>query len=300
VKPLAVLLAVAVMAAFSVPELVQDGGHEGQALTTAWAAVLGALQGATEFLPVSSSGHLSLAQAWIGIDPASAGHRFNITVHAGTWFAVLWVYRQDVVKLLRAAARPTVGSVERTRLLMMLLASLPLVVVLLPPVEALVVAMESEVRLVGVALWVTAATLFFAFRNDRGATETPSNQPPRAWQALVIGCVQVFAVLPGISRSGSTIGAGLAVGLDRQAAARFSFLISLIAVGGASAKEVLAIVTSPESGVIDPAPYVVGFATSLVVGLFSLRGLLYLVGRGQVAGFVIYLVVMGAIAFALG
>lgn len=272
----------------------------GSALTVGFAILLGAIQGATEFLPVSSSGHLSLGQAWLGIDPSAAGHRFNIVLHAGTLIAVLWVYRADVRKLFGVLVRPTRDTADRRRLLRMFVASLPLGIVLVPPVEAMVVAMESQVRLIGVALLVTAVVLFAAFRAGRGDGES-TDEPPTTRQALLIGIAQVFAVLPGISRSGSTIAAGLAVGLDRPRAARFSFLISLIAVGGASAKEVLDILGDTASGEhIALVPFVAGFVTSLVVGLLSLRGLLYLVGKGRVLGFVIYLVLMGAFAIAVG
>ncbi|MCR9162079.1 MAG: undecaprenyl-diphosphate phosphatase [Nannocystaceae bacterium] len=265
-----------------------------------FAIVLGAIQGATEFLPVSSSGHLSLGQAWLGIDPEAAGHRFNIVLHAGTLIAVVWVYRSDVRKLLGVLAKPTEDTADRRRLIRMFIASLPLGIVLIPAVESLVVAMESQVRLVGVALLVTAAILFAAFRPGRGDGET-TDEPPSARQALLIGIAQVFAVMPGISRSGSTIAAGLAVGLDRPRAARFSFLISLIAVGGASAKEVLDILGDSASGEsIAVVPFAAGFVTSLVVGLLSLRGLLYLVGKGRVLGFVVYLVLMGTVAIAVG
>ena len=265
-----------------------------------FAILLGAIQGATEFLPVSSSGHLSLGQAWLGIDPEAAGHRFNIVLHAGTLIAVLWVYRSDVRKLLGVLVNPTEDSADRRRLIRMFIASLPLGIALVPAVEELVVAMESEVRLVGVALLVTAVILFAAFRPGRGEGET-TDEPPSAKQACLIGLAQVCAVLPGISRSGSTIAAGLAVGLDRPRAARFSFLISLIAVGGASAKEVLDLVgdtAAAES--IAVVPFAAGFVTSLVVGLLSLRGLLYLVGKGRVMGFVVYLLLMGSIAIAVG
>lgn len=275
-----------------------EGG--GNALTVWFAILLGAIQGATEFLPVSSSGHLSLGQAWLGIDPEAAGHRFNIVLHAGTLIAVIWVYRSDVRKLLGVLLKPTEDTADRRRLIRMFIASLPLGIVLVPAVEDLVVAMESEVRLVGVALLVTAVILFAAFRPGRGDGET-TDEPPTAKQALLIGIAQVFAVMPGISRSGSTIAAGLAVGLDRPRAARFSFLISLIAVGGASAKEVLDILGDSASGeTIAVVPFAAGFVTSLVVGLLSLRGLLYLVGKGRVLGFVIYLLLMGTIAIAVG
>ncbi|HWB81662.1 MAG TPA: undecaprenyl-diphosphate phosphatase, partial [Nannocystaceae bacterium] len=109
------------------------------------------------------------------------------------------------------------------------------------------------------------------------------------------------AVLPGVSRSGMTISSALLLGLDRAMAARFSFLISVIAVSGAVAKEGLEVALAPADAVpIDPVPYAVGFVTSLVVGLAALRGLLVLVGRGKVAGFVVYLAIIGGAAILLG
>ena len=263
------------------------------------AAVLGAIQGATEFLPVSSSGHLSLGQVWLGVDPSVAGHRFNIVVHAGTLLAVVWVYRRDVWALLRVLTRPTVASDDRQRLSMMLVASLPLGVVLIPEVERAVIAMESSPTAIGLALWGTAAILFFAFRGQSERQSQPDPAPPKAWQALSIGFAQLLAVMPGVSRSGSTIAAGLAVGLDRTSAARFSFLISLIAIGGASAKETLDVLSDPASESIAVVPFSVGFVTSLVVGLLSLRGLLYLVNKGRVGVFVVYLAIVGGLAIAL-
>ncbi|MGH1348236.1 MAG: undecaprenyl-diphosphate phosphatase [Nannocystales bacterium] len=296
-----IALALLVVAGFASSSAWASSSPSGSNELTVWFAILlGAIQGATEFLPVSSSGHLSLGQAWLGIDPESAGHRFNIVLHAGTLIAVLWVYRQDVRKLFGVLVQPANDTPDRRRLLRMLLASLPLGIALVPAVEDLVVSMESEVRWVGVALLVTAAILFAAFRPGRGEGEL-SDEPPTAKQAILIGIAQVFAVLPGISRSGSTIAAGLAVGLDRPRAARFSFLISLIAVGGATAKEVLDILGDSASGEsIAVVPFAAGFVASLVVGLLSLRGLLYLVGKGRMTGFVIYLVLMGGIAIAVG
>src|SRR5690606_36634906 len=117
-------------------------------------------------------------------------------------------------------------------------------------------------------------------------TAAASQGVPTVRQAIAIGLAQVFAVLPGISRSGTTIAAGLAVGLDRAAAASFSFLISLIAVGGATFKESLELVAEGGSTSFDPVPHAIGFMVSLVVGLASLRGLLYLVSKGRVGVFV--------------
>ncbi|MBX7077595.1 MAG: undecaprenyl-diphosphate phosphatase [Nannocystaceae bacterium] len=271
----------------------------GGGLTVPWAIALGALQGITEFLPISSDGHLALGQRALGLDPGAGGHQFTIIVHAGTLLAVIWTYRADLLALARSVlGRPDPAT--RRLLLGMIVASAPLGLVLLPGVEDFVIAMESQVRWIGVFLWVTGAALWLGFRHDRQHPPREPGQTPSLLQALVIGLAQVTAVLPGVSRSGMTISSSLLLGIDRNVAARFSFLISVIAVGGAVAKEGLDLLRhgAPESLALAPA--LAGFATSLVVGLVALQALLRLVARGAVLGFVVYLAVLGGIAVALG
>jgi undecaprenyl-diphosphatase len=296
-----VVVAIVLAAVAIAPRLAAASGAAAAGeLTIAWALALGALQGVTEFLPISSDGHLALAQRLLGIDAAAVGHRFTILVHAGTLLAVVWHYRADLLALVAAALRPGGDPAQRRMLVAIAVASVPLGIVLVPGVEAMVVAMESDVRAIGFALWLTGAALFVAFRGGRGAAPAATPAVPTAWQSLLVGLAQVTAVLPGISRSGTTIAAGLGVGLDRASAARFSFLMSVPAVGAAVAKETLTLVREPATAAIDPWPYVVGFAVSLVVGLAALRALLLLVGRGRVMGFVVYLAVLGAVAIAVG
>ena len=141
------------------------------------AALLGALQGIAEFLPISSSGHLSLAEAWLGVDAEAAGHSFNIVVHAGTLLAVLVVYRGELRKLVQGLLDGAAVPWARPTALALIVASLPLLLVLLPGVEALVVHMEGEVRWVGGALLVTAALL--AFTHRREVPEDEPTEPPR-------------------------------------------------------------------------------------------------------------------------
>lgn len=277
-----------------------DASTPAGTLTVPLAALLGAVQGATEFLPVSSSGHLALAQRMFGIDAESAGHRFSIAVHAGTLLAVLWIYRRELAGLVRAALRPMQKSDDRDWIVAIVVATLPLGIVLVPQVEGAVLAVEEQPRLVGLALWFTALVLFLGFRR----AEPPSGRPPdpRAPSlrtAIGIGLAQLVAVLPGVSRSGSTISAGLALGLDRERAARFSFLISVPAILGAVVLEVAKLSAMP-TGAVDPLPYAVGFATALVVGFVCLRWLLIIIRGGRITGFVIYLAVVGAIAVVIG
>ena len=188
--------------------MIQPSGVE---LGYGLAALLGALQGVAEFLPISSSGHLSLAQSWLGVSAEAAGHSFNIVVHAGTMLAVLLVYRRDLLDLVRGLFDAQAVAWARPMWLALIIGSLPLGVVLIPGVEEAVVRMEGNVRAVGAALLVTAALLGFTHRRVTPADD--ERQPPGRAQALKIGFVQLIAVLPGVSRSGSTIAAGLAVGL---------------------------------------------------------------------------------------
>jgi undecaprenyl-diphosphatase len=269
-------------------------------LSVPWAIALGALQGITEFLPISSDGHLALGQRALGLDAGAGGHQFTIIVHAGTLLAVIWTYRRDLLALARSVLVRQPDPPTRRLLVGMIVASAPLGLVLLPGVEDFVIAMESQVRWIGVFLWVTGAALWLGFRHDRRHPPREPGQVPSPLQALAIGLAQVTAVLPGVSRSGMTISSSLLLGIDRNVAARFSFLISVIAVGGAVAKEGLDLLRhgAPESLALAPA--LAGFATSLVVGLVALQALLRLVARGAVLGFVVYLAVLGGIAVALG
>lgn len=262
------------------------------------AAGLGALQGVAEFLPISSSGHLSLAQLWLGIDPEAGGHSFNIVVHAGTLLAVLWVYRDDLRQIISGTFFPERSPDARRTVLALILGTLPLGLFLLPGLEEIVIAFEGDARMVGGALIATAAMLAFSHR--RHPPEDEVREPPPLWQAGLIGLAQLFAVLPGISRSGSTISAALALGLGRQRAARFSFLLSVPAIAGASAKEILDLVKSGGASAVDPAAFVVGFVVSFLVGLLSLRMLLALIGRVGLMPFVPYLVLLGGAAILFG
>ncbi|MFO7564057.1 MAG: undecaprenyl-diphosphate phosphatase [Enhygromyxa sp.] len=262
------------------------------------AAFLGALQGVAEFLPISSSGHLSLAESWLGVDAHAAGHSFNIVVHAGTLLAVLLVYRRDLVDLIRGLFDPEAVAWARPTWLALILGSLPLGLVLIPGVEDAVVAMEGNVRAVGVALLLTAALLAFTHRRVTPSDE--QRQPPSRGHAIKIGLAQLLAVAPGISRSGSTIAAGLALGLGRARAARFSFLLSIPAITAATGKEALDLLSSDAPLQFDPGPFALGFVVSFAVGLASLSLLLRMLARVGLAPFVPYLVVLGLIALVVG
>lgn len=260
------------------------------------AAGLGVLQGIAEFLPISSSGHLVLGEHLLGLGGSEGGHTFNIVVHAGTLVAVLWIYRADLIALLRDAfSNGAEAGPARSMLAAIVLATLPLGLVLLDPLMSIVHAFEADPRLVGAAFWATAALLGFTHSKSAGG-EAPQAEPraPALWMAGVIGVAQLIAVLPGVSRSGATIAVALALGASRSKAARFSFFISIPAILGATAKEALDMLDAPAA--IDPLPLVVGFLVSAGVGLLSLRALLAILERFGLLPFVPYLLVAGTAA----
>jgi undecaprenyl-diphosphatase len=262
------------------------------------AAGLGALQGVAEFLPISSSGHLSLAQALMGIDPGAGGHTFNIAVHAGTLCAVGWVYRDDLRRLILGMWFPAADPLARPTIAALVLATLPLALFLVPGLEELVVQMEGRPRWVGAALLATALVLAFSHR--RHPPEDDPREPPDSRRALLVGLAQLVAVLPGVSRSGATMSAALALGLGRARAARFSFLLSIPAVAGASAKETLDLLRGEPTPAVPPEAFAAGFVVSFAVGLASLRVLLAMIGRVGLMPFVPYLVLVGGAAIVWG
>lgn len=271
------------------------------------AAALGLLQGATEFLPVSSSGHLVLGQHLLGLD--LPGLSFEVVVHVGTLAAVLAAYRHDVAAVLRGVVevlrRP--GAVLRDPLLrrgaaglgpdgrlawLLLLGSIPAALAGLLG-KAWIETAFSDLRFLGVGWLVTAGLLLAADRFLRAARPPVTAGDPTGPQALAMGVFQALAVLPGISRSGSTIAAGLFAGLSAGAAARFSFLLSIPAIGGAALLDALDIL---QSGTALPlAPLLVGFLTAAASGYLAIRWLLDLLRRGRLAYFAAYCLLLSLV-----
>jgi undecaprenyl-diphosphatase len=233
------------------------------------AIVLGVVQGLAEFLPVSSSGHLVLVPAVFGWE--DHGIAFDILLHAATLIAVLVYFRSDLGRLLTALfSKDPTRSQDRRLAMLIAVGTVPTILVALlfdDVFERLFLAPGP----VGVFLCVTAVVLILAERLSRVRLDAEGELRP--FQAVLIGLAQGAAVAPGISRSGATIAAGLASGLDREHAARFSFLLSVPIILAATAKTLLDAVTGTATL---PAllPSVVGFATAAVTGYLAIAGLL--------------------------
>ncbi len=264
-------------------------------MTLFQAAVLGAVQGLTEFLPVSSSGHLILVPALLGWKDASS-LAFDAAVNVGTVAAVLVALRDDVGKMVRGLARPKTDRFGRLGW-MVLAATIPAVLAALFFRDALEThARTPQVVAASLALW--GILLFVA---DRLATAGEKDVAQVGWKrAVALGVAQAVALIPGTSRSGVTITAGLFAGLDRATAARFSFLLGTPVLALASASGVYDIVK--DGADVSVPAMAVGILTAFAAGLFAIRWLLKLFeGQTTYKWFAVYRVVLAAaVLFVLG
>jgi undecaprenyl-diphosphatase len=288
------------------------------------AVVLGIVQGATEFIPVSSSGHLVLVPFVLGWEKPSLA--FDVALHAGTAAAILLYFRDDLLAMARAVLRPDrspEGPTYRRFALLLMVASVPAALAGVALQGLVEDAFESP-RLAASLLLVTAALLVGGERlrtrriartavpvaagPARGApVATPMGADPddpggttldgvRLGQALVVGASQALALLPGISRSGTTITAGVAAGLTRPAATRFSFLLALPALVGAG---IVSLPDLAEPGRFSGVEIALGVLASFVAGYLAVAFLVRLVARAGLGGFSVYLVVASAATLTL-
>lgn len=265
---------------------------------------MGLLQGVAEFLPISSSGHLALFQHYFGMeDFESTQLFFTVMLHFGTLVSVFVYYWQDILDMIREFflllgslfsknSKSRTGSVPPARrmVLLIIVATLPLLLVL--PVKDLVETATGSATFVSVMLLGTGCLLFFSDRMARGRKNA---RTATVRDALLVGLAQGIGTLPGISRSGATISAGLLCGFERSFAVRFSFLMSLPAVLGATLLELKDAIELD----MDPAilPYcAVGMLVAAVVGYFAIRLVNLLADKGKFGAFAYYCWAVGLIS----
>ncbi len=273
-------------------------------MTYLTAFLLGLVQGVAEFLPISSSGHLAIAQNLLHIEGAgSVPEFFDVLLHLGTLIAVFTAYWKDicemVVEFFRGigdlAHRSTPSPVPPARRLILLIVvgTLPLFAVL--PIRKAVQSLGDNMVFVGAALIVTGFLLFLCDRVRKGRKTERS----ATWlDALLVGVGQAVATLPGVSRSGMTITAGCFVGYERRFAVRFSFLLSIPAVLGAN---ILSIGDAVKAGIngAEVPMYLVGVVTAAVVGYLCIRLLKYVADKGRFGAFAYYCWAVGILTLVL-
>lgn len=268
------------------------------------AVILGVIQGVAEFLPISSSGHLAIAQNLLGIKlEGSADGTFDVLLHLGTLIAVFIAYWPDIADMIREfffgvrdlakGTTPTPVPPNRRMILLIIIGTLPLFAIV--PIKDAIEGLGSNTVFVGCALLVTGVLLFFSDRHNRGHKTANS---VRLRDVLLIGVAQAFATLPGISRSGTTVSVGCFLGLDRRFALRYSFLMSIPAILGAN---ILNLKDCLATG-IDPAlipAYLSGVATAAVLGYLSIRLLKFVTEKGKFGAFSYYCWAVGALTIVL-
>ena len=258
-------------------------------------AILGVVQGLTEFLPVSSSAHLSLARAVFGWDAGELNLAFDVACHLGTLFAVGAFFGGDMAALLRSipSALSRRPSPEGRRLWLLVAAMVPVIIVGLT-MSDYIDAVRDQPQLTALALIGGAGLLFLVERlGPREGTEATLTVPG----AVVIGAAQAMALVPGVSRSGATITAGMLLGMSRLAAARFTFLLSVPAIGAAAAHQGLELRHAVLTG-HDWSLFAVGLVTSAVIGYLAVGFLLKFLVNHRLDVFAWYRIVIGVAILA--
>jgi undecaprenyl-diphosphatase len=256
-------------------------------MAIALAVLLGVVQGLTEFLPISSSGHLRLMAAVFGIDEPQT--LFDVCVHAGTLGAVIAVYRKEIWSIAKALLRPSWNSPRFRLAIYILVGTVPAGVIGILFGETLETHLAS-VSSVGVFLLINGTIL----QASRGLGKDGRDLDSLTFRdAVLIGLAQSFALFRGVSRSGTTITMALAIGVRRDTAAAFSFLLSIPAIGGAVVLKTSDALQSTDITII---PLVLGTLTSAASGYLALKYLVRLVRSGQLHHFGWYCWGIGAIA----
>ncbi|MDE7074898.1 MAG: undecaprenyl-diphosphate phosphatase [Odoribacter sp.] len=256
------------------------------------ALVLGLVQGLTEFLPVSSSGHLQIAAALFGVD-GEQNLAFTIAVHAATVCSTIVVLRREIASLLGGLFRFRWNE-ETAYVAKIALSMVPVAVVGLVFKDKVEALFGSGLAVVGCALLVTALLLAFAYyAKPRPKMEISFRD------AFLIGVAQALAVVPGLSRSGSTIGTGILLGNNKEQVAKFSFLMVLVPILGEALLDLLKGGFSPEASGISTSALLVGFVSAFVSGYLACSWMINLVKRGRLIWFALYCFVAGIFVLIL-
>lgn len=241
------------------------------------AIILGIIQGLTEFLPVSSSGHLVLFQNIL--DTGEVNLFFDTMLHVGTLVSVVIVFRKDIIAILKKPIQKLTG--------LLIIATIPAVVITL--IFSGFIESTFEGQFLGYGFLWTAVLLTLSEKiSKRGKKKKDISYSDSA----LIGCMQAIAILPGISRSGSTLSGGLLCGIDRNEAARFAFLMSIPVILGSIVFQGYKVIKAGTIG-IDILPLAAGTIASIIAGFFAVKFMLNIVRKRKLYGFAIYVLILG-------
>ena len=256
------------------------------------ALLLGIVQGLTEFLPVSSSGHLTIGQELLQLNTSAAENlQFDVIVHAATVLSIIVILWKEIEQLIKGAFTTLAWNEEKNYILKIGLSMIPILIVGLFFKDQVKILFGGGLLLVGSCLLVTALLLAFAYffkpRRRRRISHLDS---------FIIGISQAIAVLPGLSRSGTTIATGLLLGNRKEAVAKFSFLIVLAPVLGETLLNIKEIIQNQGTASIGLLPLLVGFIGAFTTGCFACRFMIDIVKKGKLIYFAIYCALIGSVA----
>ena len=262
------------------------------------ALLLGILQGLTEFLPVSSSGHLTIGQELLNLNTSAADNLlFTVTVHAATVLSTIVILWKEIEGLFKGTFFSIKWNSDKEYVAKILLSCIPVMIVGLFFKDQVEAIFGSGLMVVGCCLLLTALLLTFAYYAKPRQKETISYR-----DAFIIGLSQAVAVLPGLSRSGTTIATGLILGNKKESIAQFSFLMVLIPILGETFLNVIDIIKEPALlGSIGFLPLLIGFLGAFISGCLACKFMINLVKKGKLIYFAIYCAIVGitTIIFAL-
>ena len=257
------------------------------------ALILGILQGLTEFLPVSSSGHLAIGQALFGLDDGSSNLAFTVLLHVATVLSTIVVLWSEIVWILKDLFKWKWN--EGTRYFVNILISMiPVAIVGFFFKDKIEAVFGSGLLIVGIMLLVTATLLAFSYFAKPRQKENIS-----PWHAFIIGIAQACAVMPGLSRSGSTIATGLLLGNKKEKLAQFSFLMVIPPILGEAlldVKDIFEVGFSEAMSGISPVAAIVGFFAAFLSGCLACKWMINLVKKGKLVWFAVYCVLIGILA----
>jgi undecaprenyl-diphosphatase len=252
------------------------------------AFILGIIQGLTEFLPVSSSGHLELGKAIFGLElNGTDSLTFDVIVHAGTALSTIFVFRKDIANIFKGMLKWE-WNAEWKFAVNVLISMIPAAFVGLFFQDQIEYLFQGQILLVGAMLIITGLLLFLADRAKK------THRAVKPSDAIIVGISQAIAILPGISRSGATISTSVLLGIDRERAARFSFLMVLPLIIGKSLLDVKDIVSGEiDTAAVGDVQLLVGFFAAFGAGLFACNWMINLVKRANLRWFAYYCFAVG-------